>query len=431
MNHVEKRLAEEKIRIDSVTAPEELETRLRDALNKTDPQRTKRRIPPVWKAAAVALFFLVVFGYHYNAFAYYGKKLLGFDELISGSQLQELNEQGMGQLIGKTTTLEDETVVTIDGIMADANQLIMYYTLTNPQGLENDGGEIFRALRITGFLTNSYVQAGTSIINEEHTEIKAMRTFEPVNPFAKQLTLHYREQLPGNQEKEGSISFPYDLNKAMQTEVKQSIRKTLKIDKGKITFESITATPTLTSIKGSLSVENLDRVSSAFDEIELIANGIPVKEVGSGYGTSIKGTRFDLQYEPLPKELNSLELVMKKFIGYQQLDQRLPLSSARNEPFSLDGKELWVKKAAVTSQGVEITIATDDNVMLDGVSIETQTETTALNTTVNQIETKLDGGRILKERTLLFDASVMPEYLHIKGMHYMKTYNKVIEIPVK
>ncbi|AZK48474.1 DUF4179 domain-containing protein [Paenibacillus lentus] len=429
---LEERLKEEKMRLDSVTAPKELETRLRDALNKTDSQRAKRRVPPLWKAAAVALLFLVVFGYHYDAFAYYGKKLLGFDELIGGSQLQELNEQGLGQLIGKTTKLENGTVVTIDGIMADANQLIMYYTLTNSKGLENDGGEIFRASRITGFLTNSYVQSGTSIINEEHTEIKAMRTFEPVNPFAKQLTLHYREQLPGNQEKEGSISFPYDLNKAMNTEVKQSIRKTFKVDKGEITFGSITATPTLTSIKGSLHVENFDRVSSALNDIELIANGIPVNQVGSGYGTSIKGTRFELQYEPLPKELNSLELVMKKFVGYQQLDQRLPLSSAGNEPFffSLDSKELWVKKVAVTSQGVEITIATDNDVMLDGVSIEAQNEITSLRTTVNQLDGKLEDGTILKERTLLFDTSVMPEYLHIKGMHYMKEYNQVIKIPV-
>ncbi|MNJ57429.1 hypothetical protein D3C77_530180 [compost metagenome] len=121
---------------------------------------------------------------------------------------------------------------------------------------------------------------------------------------------------------------------------------------------------------------------------------------------------------------------MKEFVGYQKLDQRLPLSSVGEEPFSLDGKELWVKKVSTTSQGVEVTIATDEDILLDGVTIETQTETTSLRTTVNQIETKLDDGTILKERTLLFDTQAEPEYLHIKGMHYMKVYNEVIEIPV-
>lgn len=431
MNHVEKRLAEEKMRIDSVTAPKELETRLRDALNKTDSQRTKRRIPSVWKAAAVALFFLVVFGYHYNAFAYYGKKLLGFDELIGGSQLQELNEQGMGQIVDKKTNLSDGTELTINGIMTDANQLIMYYTLTNPEGIEDNGIDLFRPSKFTGFLTNSNLESGTSLQNEEQTEVKGTMSFQPVSPFAKKLNLHYWDRTENNQLIEHTISFPYDPNQAMQTEVRKSLRKTVKVDKGTLNFQSITATPTMTMIEGSLNVDNFDRLPSALSGIELIANGTPVELIGSGHGSSLGGRKFDLRYGALPKPLTSLELVMKEFVGYQQLDQRLPLSSAGNEPFSLDGKKLWVKKAAVTSQGVEITIATDDDILLDGVSIETQNETTALKTTVNQIETKLDDGGILKERTLLFDTSVMPEYLHIKGIHYMKAYNKVIEIPVK
>lgn len=37
----------------------------------------------------------------------------------------------------------------------------------------------------------------------------------------------------------------------------------------------------------------------------------------------------------------------------------------------------------------------------------------------------------MKERTLLFDTQTEPESLLIEGMHYLKAYNKVIEIPVK
>ena len=47
-------------------------------------------------------------GTQYNAFAFYGKKLLGFDEVIN-STLKELNEQGMGQIVEKKTKLEDGT----------------------------------------------------------------------------------------------------------------------------------------------------------------------------------------------------------------------------------------------------------------------------------------------------------------------------------
>lgn len=96
----------------------------------------------------------------------------------------------------------------------------------------------------------------------------------------------------------------------------------------------------------------------------------------------------------------------------------------------LEDKELWIKKVSSTSRGIEITIATEEDVMLDGVSIQANGENIPLNTTLNQHDTKLPDGTILKERTLLFDASVQPEQLIIKGMHYMKPYNISIKIPV-
>lgn len=428
MDNIEKRLTEERRRLNTIAAPEELEARLRSALDGAAPARTKR-ISVVWRAAAAAILLIVIFGYNYNAFAFYGKKLLGFDELIS-STLQELNDQGMGQLVDRKATLSDGTELTINGIMTDANQLIMYYTLANPKGIDNWSDPPFKPSKITGFLTNSHLESGVSQPNEDQTEVKGTITFEPVSPFAKKLTLHYFEPGENNQLIDHTLSFAYDPNQAMQTEVKQSIGKKAQVDKGTINFQSITATPTMTMIEGSLNVDNFDRLPRALDGIELIANGVPVEMTGSGHGSSIRGRKFDLRYNPLPKPLKSLELVMKEFAGYQQLDQRLPLASAGEEPFTLEGKELWVKKVTVTAQGVEITIATEEDVLLDGVSIETQGETISLRTTVGQIETKLEDGTILKERTLLFDSQAKPEYLRIKGMHYMKEYNVVVDIPI-
>ena len=67
MKRVEERLIDEKKRLDAVTVPEDLEARLRNALNNT-PKRTKRRAP-IWIIAAVALLFMSIAGYNYNAFA--------------------------------------------------------------------------------------------------------------------------------------------------------------------------------------------------------------------------------------------------------------------------------------------------------------------------------------------------------------------------
>lgn len=430
-NNVEQRLADEKTRVASITAPEELEMRLRNALNSAPAKRTKR-IAPIWKVAAVVLLVTVISGQNYNAFAYYGKQLFGFDELLNGTTLQQLNEKGMGQSINKETTLLDGTTLTINGIMADANQFIMYYTLTNPNGLEDMSTDAFRPSKISGFLTDSNVVSGTALINEEHTEIKGQMSFDSVNPFSKKLTLHFWQQLVENgQMSEGTVTFPYNPNEAMETQIKQSINKKIKVDKGTITFKSITATPTMTVIKGKLDVDNFDRVNLGLHGIQLIVNGTPVEILGSGNQTSLGGSTFDIRFDILPKELHSMQLVVKEFAGYQKLEGKVLLTSISDEPLMLNDKELWLKDVSKTSQGIELTIATDDDVMLDGVSIETKDVITPLKTTINQKETKQVNGKLMKERTLLFDTQLEPELLLIEGMHYLKAYNKVIEIPVK
>lgn len=429
MNNVEKQLADEKKRIDSITAPEELEMRLRNALQATAPKRRKR-ISPIWKIAVAALLITVVISSNYNAFAYYSKQLLGYDELINDT-LKELNDAGKGQIVDKFSTLADGTKLIIDGIMSDENQLIMYYRITNPNGLDKDTYDQLRFERLSGFLTNSMWESGTSIMNEDQTEMRGTLTFKPVSPLAKKLTLTYSEKSYSSQITGGSITFAYNPHEAMQTELKKSIKKKLQVDRGTITFKTITATPTMTMIEGKLDVKNFDRVPSAFQGIELIANGSPIENLGSSTSTSMSGTTFDIHYESLPEHLDSLELVMKEFVGYMKLGQEVSLASISNEPISLNGEELWVKDVSITSRGVEITIDTEDDVMLDGVSIGTHKEIIPLKTTVNQSYIEYSDGRLLKERTLLFESTIVPEKIVIEGMHYMKTYNYTINIPVK
>ncbi|VEF49315.1 Uncharacterised protein [Bacillus freudenreichii] len=423
----DKQLNKEKKRLDAITAPEELESRLRSTLQ-TVPDKRPKRTSAFLKLAAIALVFIVATGYQYNALAYYGKKLLGFDEIIN-STLQELNDKGLGQTIEEKAPLRDGTILTIDGIMTDSNQMIMYYTLTNPKGLNKEAIDLFQPLKITGFLTKSNFESSTYITNDENTQIKGTMYFEPVSPFSKKLSFHYWESVENGPMKDESITFPYDPNKAMQTELRQKINRNIKVDKGTISFKSITASPTLTVIDGKLNVGNFDRVPSALDGIELIANGVPVDTIGSAYRSALNGMKFDLRYDALPKKLDSLELVIKEFAGYKKLEEKIKFTSRKN--FTVGDKDLIIQNVATTSEGTEITIATDEDVMLDGVSIETKSGAIPLLTTVNQTESEKEEGRIMKERTLLFDTKDKPESLLIEGMHYMKEYNQKIEIPVK
>ncbi|WP_313429945.1 DUF4179 domain-containing protein [Siminovitchia terrae] len=427
MNDIEKQLNEEKRRLSTITAPEELEARLKKALHSAPPKRLK--CSPLLKLAIISLIFIVATGYQFNALAYYGKKLFGFDEVMSWT-LKELNDKGIGQVIEKKTALDDGTDLTINGVITDSNQLVMYYTLSNQNGLDDDTSDLFQPSAITGFLTDSNVESNIFMLSDDGTEIKGTMSFEPVSPFSKKLTLHYWD-MNKEQMKEKTISFPYKPNKAMQVELKQKINKTIKVDKGTISFDSITASPTLTVIKGKMNVENFDRVHTSLDGIELIANGSPVQMVGGGYQSALIGSKFDVRFEALPKKLDSLELVVKHFAGYKILGEKIKLDSSKNEPVTIGGKEMFIQEVKLTSEGLEITIATDDDVMLDGVSIETKSGNVPLSTTMNQTEAEQEDGSIMKVRTLLFKSKTEPESLLIEGMHYMKRYDQKIEIPVK
>src|SRR5699024_8515891 len=276
----------------------------------------------------------------------------------------------------------------------------------------------------------SYHESGTSLMNEDYTEVKGMYTFESVSPFSKKLTLNFSQELHNGRLLDESISFSYKPNQAMQTSIKQKINKTVAVDQGEVTFKNITASSMSTIIKGKLNVKNFDRTNIGMHGIELIANGSPVELIGSGSRSALGGTNFEIRYDGLPEPLDSLRLVMKEFVGYRALKEKLSLSSSGKELFMLGDKELWVKNITSTNDRTEITIATDEDVMLDGVSIETENESIPLKTTVRQDYLEQENGKTMKERTLVFETKLEPEYLLIEGMHYEKTYHYVIEIPI-
>ncbi|QTD39484.1 DUF4179 domain-containing protein [Sporosarcina sp. Te-1] len=422
MNEIEKHLAEEKKKMEQITAPAELEGRLWQAL---DAATVKKKLKPKWPLAVAAFLLVCLIGYNYNGLAYYGKKIIGFDELMSGT-LTELNDKGMGQTVGKKVLLEDGTELTVDGIMTDANQLILYYTLSNVKEME---GITFG--KITGFLTDSNQGAGTLTFNEKQSEIKGQLFFDPVSPFAKKLTLEATKLAEDGQTITGIISFPYDPNQAMQTELQQKLMKTVKVDKGTITFKTITATPTVTIIKGTVDVQNIDRVQLPFKQVQLLVNGKPVEQIGSGISTSIGGTKFELSFESLPQKVDSLGLVVKEFVGYTNVDETIPLHPIQDQAFQLEGKDLWVKEVEKTEDGVQITIASDEDVLLDGVTIDGKGGEVPLKTTIRQDYKELDDGRVVKERTLLFSTDIVPDTLSIKGMHHRKSVDEVVEILVE
>src|SRR5690606_18205762 len=129
--------------------------------------------------------------------------------------------------------LSTGTTFFLDGIMTDENQFILYYTMKNSEGITEE----ILFTRMTGMLTDSIPASGTYSVNEKGTELKGMQSFDAVSPFAKKLTLAFTVQEASGNMQEETVTFPYDPTAAMQTELKQSIKQKVRVDKGVIRFD--------------------------------------------------------------------------------------------------------------------------------------------------------------------------------------------------
>lgn len=336
----------------------------------------------------------------------------------------------MGQVINKSIKLDNGTTFTINGIMSDENQFLMFYTLSNPDGIDEEEGYL-PFMSINGFMTNSSGSGGTGQLNEDGTEMKWIKSFDPVNLFAKKLTLVFW-QLSEDDEDQYEITFNHDPNKAMQATMKQAIQEVVSVDHGTITFQSITASPTLTVLEGSVDQKQGKFEGVPLQGIRLVANGHSVGSKGNESTTTPLGTTFKIDYDALPQELASLQVVLQKFPGYEEINKKIQLDTGKKAFFPLaEGTELLIKKVTETSEGTEITIATDHDVILDGVAIETKDGTIPLKTTENIGDTMQINARNMNERIFVFDTKETAEYLIIEGIHYMKPYNHTIDIRVK
>lgn len=420
----EEKLAEEKKRLDTVKAPKELEGRLRKALDQT-PKHPKRSRPK-WITVAVALLFLSLAIYQYDAFAYYSKKLFGFDELMSATLIQ-LNEAGNGQSIEQKVVLPDGSEFLLNGLITDENQLILYYTITNPKGLKND----VHFFNLTGFLTEAAPTSGTYSTNDENTEMKGIQSFESVSPFAKRLTLQILVENEELQMHEVPLVFTYKPNTSLQTELKKSIKKSVEVDRGKIRFNSITATPTRTTIKGKLKVTNFDRYTGAIDGIKLIANGVPIEGAGASIKSGFNGSTLEVYFDALPKKVANLKLLVDTFVGYTAINKTFSLEDLTGSYELIPDKALFIRKIEQTEDGIQLTIATAEDVMLENVSVQVRGQSIPLITTVRQDYVEDENGESYKERILLFGADELPDALFVEGMHYKKSYEQSIDIKVK
>jgi hypothetical protein len=435
MKTIEEKLQEHKQSMSTVKAPFDLEGRLRNALENVPVKQRNKNRAVTWIASSAAALLMIFGAYHYPAFAYYGGKLFNTTELSSLS-FAELTEHGYGQTVNQSKTLDDGTVITINGVIADDNGLLMYYTIDRPPGsiFDNNGSFRYGVNKIQGFLTDSSPKEGSGNHSKDETHFEGVYKFDPVSPFSRTLTVTFSERLDNGERASYPISFKFEANKAMKSLLKQDISKSVSVDQGTVYYDSITASPTSTIVKGhyKMEYEGYPRFAGT---TKLYVNGTEVKSWG------MRGDRFteegipgfELQFDVLPTDkVKTVELVLKDFPGYQKVDQAISLASPSDKSIKIGNEKLWIRSVTKSDAGYDIVIARKQFTILDrdNLSVQAGDAVVPVSSISESRPWDLKNGNILWEQTYSFNTKEKPEHLLLDGFHYIKTYDKVVSIPV-
>ncbi|SEN72770.1 protein of unknown function [Amphibacillus marinus] len=298
MDKVKELFYHRKQQLNQIQAPAELEQRLSQALIKQPKSVRLFRMKKLWRYATAFIIMILIINHAAPSLAYYGKKLLGYDHIISDT-LQHLNEGGLGQAINKSLVFENGLRFTVDGVMVDDNQLVMFYTLESPKPLQDNPNYDVTPQQLTGFLTNASAISGVGEYSEDGKKLKGVQTFAPPNGFARALTIEFWGT---NQ----TLTFTYNPAQALGHSIKQSIRKSVKLDGGSLTIQTLTASPTQTKIAGRGDKAVIEGLT--LDQIKLLINNEEVVWLGSSIKTGITGTTFEINYDALPTDLATITL---------------------------------------------------------------------------------------------------------------------------
>ena len=288
-----------KQQLQNLQAPPQMEQRLSNALTNEKRRKRPRKVFAV-VAAAIALFFI---SYNFNAFAYYSKQLFGYEKIMSAN-LKNLHAEGYGQTLKESITLDDGTVVTIEGLMSDSNQLLVYYKVEQPEPTEHLNVTLDRLT----WLFKTYYSSSSYAIHSNDGTYNGIATFEPISGFSKRLTLRL---LDANY-KSYELPITYNANAALPTTLKQSINESYKIGRRTFKLDELVVTPNSTLLTGS--VLGLVDTSS---EIELLVDGIRLDQISSGtQSNGLEKSTFEVMWNTLPSDTKKIEIKLNGKISY-------------------------------------------------------------------------------------------------------------------
>ncbi|HHX59686.1 MAG TPA: DUF4179 domain-containing protein [Epulopiscium sp.] len=418
MINIDRDLNKMKNELDNLTVPHQLEIRLRESLDGIP----KKRYRPKLNLASLILA-IVLIGFGGSTLANYTKKIIGYENVMNGT-LRELNKLGRSQIIDKSHILEDGTKITLDAIMLDANNLVLFYNLYNASGLLND--EKLPMIHLSGS-RGLYRGGGHGEVSKDGTEMKWVMTYHAPKFYEKNLKMIFQGDTGPL---DGEINFQIDRKKAMAKELKINIDKEIKVLDNKIKVKSLVASPISTVVKGGfqnifeLGLDHLKKERTYFESIEmvLLANGKPVDLKSSSMSTGPKGSYFNITFDSLPKDTEKIQLKLISLGANQVVNERITLDKdSLGETYAILDEDILINKVFEEKGNTYISITTDKETYLSSLYLDIDGQEAPLEQTIEE-----DSTQNYRTRTAKFKGTGEHLELLVKTLRFKKDVGMTI-----
>lgn len=143
--------------------------------------------------------------------------------------------------------------------------------------------------------------------------------------------------------------------------LKSNLNKKVEFDNREIIFDSILASQTTTIIKGT--IQNIlelakdkisgERMMPQGLEIDLIANGEALQSQGSGMVTNVNGIKFHKEFDPLPEDLQQLQIRITGFVADYDVNEKIKITKGNNRD-EINDEEINGRQINIRGQKIQI-----------------------------------------------------------------------------
>ncbi len=434
MKDIERLLDKEKENLNMIKVPGNFEDKLKSSLDQAKPKR-KRRLS---LRVASLMIAVLILGYNADTLAQYGRKLIGYESVMNGT-IKELNDLGKGQIIDKSHEFKTGDKINVDAIMLDDNNMVFFYSLYSPSGnveyLYND-----LHMELQGWGKRTFLFGGSGQWTEDGKHMNwVMSTRQTPKWFENKLNLNATLYSRDREILEvANIPIKIDRKLAVGKSIRMNIKQSIKFEDRNLSVDSLVASPLSTVVKGKvqgivgLALDSIfeNRIMPYDIDLVLLANGREVLSQSSSISTDMKGTRFEIEYEALPKNIKSLEVKLRSLNGDFDAKTQVVLEKGKEKTISIRGNDIVIKNVYEEDGKTFIDITTEESVGLgkvylymDGKRIEV--EKGVLGGDYDKI-VEGDKVRIEYTRTFCFKGTGQELELEIGRIRYKKTYEKTI-----